>query len=144
MAEGSKHAEASLPQQRSQAGARRGKPNWTLRIGLALILIAADALFVGNKEKLLSKTRFASARALPMPDARLTTDEKALYWTYALYDARKFRARFRIGGGYVISRGHARHELEMLLPDVSPATMGEISGYGALAFQTVKARKNER
>ncbi|HKP97602.1 MAG TPA: hypothetical protein VJ385_17800 [Fibrobacteria bacterium] len=135
MADGSKDMSVSLLQPNLRRASARNKPNWPLRAGIALLLIAGDALLVGNKDKLLSKTGFASVRALPMPSASLSADDQALYWTYALYDSPKFRARFHVEAGYTLSRGHARHELESLLPEISPATLAEISGYGAVAFR---------
>jgi hypothetical protein len=128
-----------LPPTRQGRHAR--KPNWRLRIGIALLLVAADALFVENKDLFLSKTRFASVHALPLPGVNLNTDDRALYWTYALYDMGKFRARFGMDGQYAVSRGHARHELELLLPNVSPETMREISAYGAFALRAGGTRK---
>ena len=123
---------------------RRGSPpNWPLRISLALLLVAGDLLLIGNKDRLLSNFGYRSVPALPLPGAHLSVDEQALYWTYALYDIGKLRARFHVEGYYAIRRGYARHELERLLPSVSPAILGEISAYGPAAFRSVKQARRE-
>jgi|GEM_PF-2383726 len=115
-------------------------PNWPLRIILAVALVAGELLLIGNKDRILTNFGYESVPSLPMPAANLSADEQALYWTYALYDLRKFRIRFHIEGYYAISRAHARRELERLLPQVAPATLGEISAYSTVAFRSVSLR----
>jgi hypothetical protein len=79
-----------------------------------------------------------SVPALPVPQTTLSADDQALYWTYAMYDIGKLRERFGVSGYYAINQTSARRSLENLLPDVSPAVLGEISAYTSVAFKTVK------
>jgi hypothetical protein len=127
------------------SGARRNRAigsrlvrNWAPLIAIAGLLLAGEALLAGNNGRPFPRIGFAHPPNLPAPGADLSVDEQALYWTYALYDAGKFEACFHVPGGYAVSRGQARRELEGLLPKVSPATLAEISSYGAMAFQVPK------
>ena len=131
----------------THAGSRNIKPikalNLPLCIGLAVTLVAGVLALMANRDRLLASVGYQSVPSLPMPSASLGPDDQALYWTYALYDIGKLRSRFRIEGYYAISRGRARHELELLLPKVAHSTLGEISAYGSVAFRAVRPSRAE-
>lgn len=116
--------------------------SWTVRAGILLAVVAANYLLLGNRDILVAKLGLESVPALPLPQKTLSIDEQALYWTYAMYDIGKFRERFGVTGYYGINQANARRSLEALLPETSPAVLGEISAYTSVAFKTVRMGGN--
>jgi hypothetical protein len=116
----------------------RKAASWTLRGTLLLAFIAINYFFLGDKTALAAKLGFESVPSLPAPQAQMSADDQALYWTYAMYDFGKFKQRFGVSGFYAIDQGRARKNLESLLPEVSSAVLGEISAYRSVAFHSVK------
>lgn len=107
---------------------------WALRIMMVALIAAVNWLLIDRKDALLAKMGYEGVPALPKPSGGLTLDERALYYAYALYDISKFRQRFGLTGFYAIDQAIARKKLEDLLPLVSAATLGEISGYAPVGF----------
>jgi hypothetical protein len=117
--------------------------SWTLYGSILLVIAGANYLFIGHKDTIVAKLGLESVPSLPGPAESLSPDEQALYWTYAMYDIGKFRKQFEVQGYLAINQTHARKSLEDLLPEVSPAVLGEISSYTSVAFKTVKAGYRE-
>jgi hypothetical protein len=123
---------------RRRAGRRNSLASWSWKAGLALVFVAANYLLLSHKDVIISRIGLESVPALPKPEKQMDADEQALYWTYALYDIRKFRQHFGIQGYYAINATDARKHLEALLPQVGSATLGMISAYGPIvAFKSV-------
>ena len=116
---------------------KRKAASWTLRAGILLAVIAVNYLFFGNRDMIVAKLGLESVPALPVPSRTQSIDEQALYWTFALYDIGKLRERFGVTGYYAIDQANARRSLEKLLPETSPAVLGEISAYTSVAFKAV-------
>jgi hypothetical protein len=124
---------------------RKGLVSWGWRAAIAVAFIAANVFFFREKDTLITRMGLESVPSLPAPDERLSVDDQALYWTYALYDFRKFEERFGTKGYYAINPNAARKHLEGLLPSVSPATLGLISKYGPIvAYKTVAAKPDNQ
>jgi hypothetical protein len=123
---------------RKRSVRKKSAASWTLRAGILLAVIAANYFLLGNRNTIVAKLGLESVPALPLPQTTLSADDQALYWTYAMYDIGKFRERFGVAGYYAINQTSARRNLENLLPEVSPAVLGEISAYTSVAFKTVK------
>lgn len=117
---------------------RKNTLSWIIRVGIVLALVGANYLFIGHKGTIVAKLGFEAVPSLPKPARELSSDEQALYWTYAMYDIVKFRGRFGVEGFYAIDQKNARRNLEVLLPEVSPQILGEISAYTPVAFKEVK------
>ncbi|MDB5051484.1 MAG: hypothetical protein JWO30_4555 [Fibrobacteres bacterium] len=119
--------------------------SWGWKAGLALVFVAANYLLISHKDVIISRIGLESVPALPKPEKKMDVDEQALYWTYALYDIRKFRQHFGVQGYYAINSKDARKQLEALLPQVGPATLGMISAYGPIvAFKSVQPSQDVR
>jgi hypothetical protein len=125
-------------QLRKHEARRKNAWSWFIRGGIVLSLIGANYMFIRNKDVIVAKLGFEGVPSLPKPDRQLSSDEQALYWTYAMYDIVKFRRQFGVEGFYAIDQNKARRSLEALLPEVSPQTLGEISGYFPIAYKQVK------
>lgn len=135
---------ASTPPPSVEKDARKRKVrkknavSWTLRGAFLLAVVAGNYLFFGHKDAIVAKLGLESVPMIPAPGLQMSADEQALYWTYAMYDIGKFRERFGVTGYYAIDQINARRSLENILPEVSPAVLGEISDYTNVAFKTVK------
>jgi hypothetical protein len=125
-------------EKRGRSRRRKQAATWAYRIGLVLLVIGANYLLIGHKETIIARLGLEAVPGLPKPAANLDADQQALYWTYALYDFKKFRSTFGVDGHFAINQIEARRKLEDLLPMVTPATLGEISAYAPVAFKTVK------
>lgn len=115
--------------------------SWTIRGVFLLAVAAGNYLFFGHKDAIVAGLGLESVPTLPAPGRQMGADDQALYWTYAMYDIGKFRERFGVTGYYAINQTNARRSLEGILPEVSPAALGEISAYTSVAFKTVKSGK---
>lgn len=131
-------APGTVREKHGRSRRRKLAATWSFRIGLVLLVIGTNYLLIGHKEAIIARLGLEAVPSLPKPVATLGTDEQALYWTYALYDFNKFRATFGVDGHFAINQAEARRKLEELLPDVSTATLGEISAYAPVAYKTVK------
>jgi hypothetical protein len=112
---------------------------WTVRVAMVALIAAINWLLIDRKDVILSTIGMQGIPSLPKASLTYTPDEKALYYTYALFDYRKFQERFGTNEYYAINPADARKRLEELLPRVSTATLGEISGYTPVAFKSVSA-----
>jgi hypothetical protein len=122
---------------------KKNATSWTVRAAIVLAVLAGNYFLIGHKNTIVAKLGLESVPSLPVPEQALSADDQALYWTYAMYDIGKFRERFGITGYYAINQTNARRSLESLLPQVSPAVLGEISAYAPVAFKSVKVGYGE-
>lgn len=122
---------------RSKAVTKRKTYAWAARILILAALVAGNYLLLDKKHVILAKMGYEGVPSLPKPRGSMSLDERALYYTYALYDISKLRQRFGIDGYYAIDEKSAKKKLEELLPKISSATLGEISGYAPVAFRSV-------
>lgn len=113
--------------------------SWAIRIGLLGAVIACNYLAFDRKDALLATVAPKAVPSLAEPSASLSNDEQALYWTYALYDLGRFKRTFHVTGYPAIDRAVAVKHIEELLPVVTPATLGVISGYMPIAFHSVSS-----
>lgn len=120
--------------------ATRGKvATWTLRLLTVAMVAGINYLLLDKKDVILAKMGYEGVPALPKPPKTLATDDQALYYAYALYDFAKFRQRFGQAGYYAIDQASTRRKLEELLPKVSAAVQGEISGYAPVGYRAISA-----
>jgi hypothetical protein len=103
-----------------------------------MLIIGANFLFFQNKAALTVHLGLSAVPPVPAPKTSLSVDEQALYWTYALYDIKKFRSHFRIDGYPAIDQKRAKAKLEDLLPKVEQSTLGIISAYMPIVYRTVE------
>jgi hypothetical protein len=134
----SKPSTAQVQTERKREQRRGAATTWTIRALVLLALAAVNYLFLGNGDLIASKLRKPAVPRLPAP-AAASADEKALYYAYALYDYPKLEQQFKIKGFFAVDQADARRKLEALLPEVSPRTLGTISGYTPIAFKTPDA-----
>lgn len=121
---------------------RRNGKSWVVR-GLILAgIVAVNYLAIGQKDAIQAKISRKAVASLPVPGDNLTTDEMALYYTYALYDYPKLKTTFHINGFVAVDQADAKRQLEDLLPDVSAKALNEISRYTPIAFRSVSGRAN--
>jgi hypothetical protein len=119
---------------------RRGQGwTWAMRVTMVALIAAINWLLIERKDTILASVGLQGIPSLPKAGITLSVDEKALYYTYAMFDYRKFQARFGTGEYYAVDPNDAHRRLEDLLPKVSPAVLGEISGYTPVAFKSVSA-----
>jgi len=123
---------------------KRQRVSWAVRILLFAIIVGVNFILIGQKDTLMSHLGYQAVPSLPKPRASLSPDEQALYWTYALYDIQKFRTRFNVLGYFAIDQKSAKKSLEALLPEISNATLGEISSYAPVAFRSVGSGEPSR
>lgn len=120
---------------------RKARRQWLVsmgwRGGLAALLIAANVLLFEQKDVLLSKLGYQGVPSLPAPKAALSVDDQALYWTYALYDYRKFKERFGVNGYFAVNQPDARKRLLDLMPRVGVETLGKISKYTPIVYRSI-------
>lgn len=128
-------------QVRSKAVTRRKTMAWAARVLILAALVAGNYLLLDKKHVILAKMGYEGVPSLPKPGGSMSLDERALYYTYALYDISKLRQRFGVDGYFAIDQRQARMNLEELLPQVEPATLGEISGYAPVAFKSISATR---
>lgn len=116
----------------------RGRPGrWGVWVGLALLAAAANWLLIERKDTLMAKVGISGIPSLPEPGRALGADDKALYYAYALYDFAKLRERFQVTQHFVIDQAKARKRLQDLVPQISTATLGEISRYAPIGYMSV-------
>jgi hypothetical protein len=132
----SKPGTAQIRSEHKRGKRRSAATTWTVRALVLLSLAAVNYLFLGNGDLIASKLRKPSVPRLPVPAAALSVDERALYYAYALYDYPRLEERFKVTGFYAVDQTDAKRKLEALLPQVSPQTLGTISGYIPVAFKT--------
>lgn len=130
------------PEVRRRAAGRGKAATWAARAGILALVVAANYLLIGKKEVLLAHMGYEGVPSLPKPSAALSADDRALYYTYALYDIAKLRTRFGVQGHYAIDQRTARARLDDLLPKVSMPVLGEISGYAPVGFKSVSSGGN--
>jgi hypothetical protein len=116
---------------------RQAATTWTIRALVLLALAAVNYLLIGNGELIASKLRKPAVPRLPAPALTYSADERALYYAYALYDYPKLKERYGVAGFVAVDQADAKRKLEALLPEVSPQTLGTISGYTPVAFKSV-------
>ncbi len=67
--------------------------------------------------------------SLTEPGEKLSPNEQALYWTYALYDFKRLKEEFRVPENTIINHTQARTELASLLPVVDERTRFLVARY---------------
>jgi hypothetical protein len=135
----SKPSTAQIQTERKRDQRRGAATTWTIRALILLALAAVNYLFLGNGDLIASKLRKPSVPRLPAPALSSSADERALYYAYALYDYPKLEEQFKVKGFFAVDQNDAKRKLEALLPEVSPQTLGTISGYTPVAFKTPEA-----
>lgn len=131
----SKPSTVQVQIERKRDQRRSAATTWTIRALVLLALAGVNYLFLGNGDLIVSKLRKPAVPRLPVPVVA-SADEKALYYAYALYDYPRLEREFKIKGFFAVDQADARRKLEALLPEVSPRTLGTISGYTPVAFRT--------
>lgn len=127
------------PSARIRRDRRKQAWTWAIRISLVGMIAAVNWLLIDRKDQILATMGYEGVPALPRPAGNLSTDERALYYTYALYDYEKFKTRFGISGYFAVDQATARKRLDDLLPSVSTPILGEISGYAPVGFRSASA-----
>lgn len=118
---------------------RSATATWTVRALVVIGLGAINYLLIGNRDVIAAKLHAPAVPRLPALAESYSPDERALYYTYALYDYPKLKERFGVTGFLAVDQGEARRHLEELLPVVTPKTLGIISGYTPVAFKSAGA-----
>ena len=137
-------AQPPVEEVRSKAVSKRRNYAWAGRIALLAALVAGNYLLIDNQHVLLAKMGYEGVPSLPKPSRTLTLDERALYYTYALYDINKFRQQFGMDGAFAIDQKQVRSKLDDLLPKVTPATLGMISAYTPVGFKSISEAGGNR
>ena len=109
---------------------RRQALSWGWKTTLAAVVLAVNVMLLVRQDEVMARLGYQAVPALPGPAVRLGADDQARYWTYALYDFRKLKARFGTLGYYAVQPGETRRRLQELWPQVSPAARAELSAYG--------------
>lgn len=131
---------AAAPAARPRGPGRRGAAlRWGVRVALLGAVVACNWLAFDQKDVIVRKMAKKAVPSLAAPSPTLSADAQALYWTYALYDIAKFRQAHPVAGYPAIDQAVARKRIEELLPEVSSATLGEISKYMPVGFHSVSA-----
>jgi hypothetical protein len=108
---------------------RRGKTfAWGWRIALVALFFAANAALVDHIRVAPSARMERKAPSVPEPK-HLAVNDQALYWTYALYDFDRLKAKFGAPANAVIDAGEAKARLRELLPKVDRRTRFTIDRY---------------
>jgi hypothetical protein len=127
------------PPRRKAFAGRSGGARWAVRVLLLGAVVACNYLAFDKKDVLVAKISRKAVPSLAAPSPALSSDEQALYWTWAMYDIAKFRKVYGVTGYPAIDHAAARKRIELLLPEVSSRTLGEISRYMPVAFHSVSA-----
>lgn len=112
---------------------------WTIRLLSVAMVVGINYLLLDKKDVLLARIGYEGVPSLPKASPRLSTDEQALYYTYALYDYGKFKERFGATEYFAVDQAAIRKRLDELLPRVSLAVQGEISGYAPVGYRAITA-----
>lgn len=110
---------------------RRKALSWGWRIALAAAFLCANAAVIGMTGGSKAEARPVKekrAPALPTPK-NLGINDQALYWTYALYDFGRLKARFGAADKAVVDATQAKARLLELLPNVNAKTRFIIESY---------------
>lgn len=75
---------------------------------------------------------------------KLTTDEQALYWTYAIYDFDKFKNTFPIENDINLNKTISKNKLLSILPKVSAYTLETIYNYDHEILNSVSVSINRK
>lgn len=128
---------AVVHESRQRARGRGRALTWTVRILSVAMVVGINYLLLDKKDVLLAKIGYEGVPSLPKASQSLSTDEQALYYAYALYDFGKFRERFGATEYPAVDQAATRKLLDGLLPRVSLAVQGEISGYAPVGYRTI-------
>ncbi len=112
----SQHAiqlEANLKARKSNA-----RSGWGWQATLVILLVAANLIFIGNKETFIAVAVKKEIVSLNETTAPMTAEEEALFWTYALYDYDKFKERFGDKAKLTVNHQVAKAKLQEILPKV--------------------------
>ncbi len=124
------HAEASERRRVSaRVSARKALLGWGWKIGALGLIAAVNIVWLSNHSQGKVDVAPRHAPNLIPPSTKLTIDEQALYWAYALYDFDKLKSRFGAAKGVVIDSRLALANLQQLLPKVDPRTRFVIDRY---------------
>ncbi len=115
--------------ERRRNPAVRNKKAWAWGIFLVAAFLGLNLLIAGVREKAVAaapKTLRSLAIGAPK---NLPLNEQALYWTYALYDFDRLKARFGVASHAIVSAGEAKRRLAELMPKVDERTKFAIRKY---------------
>lgn len=130
---------AVVHESRQKARSRGRVVTWSVRILSVAMVAGINYLLLDRKDVLLAKIGYEGVPSLPKAAQSLSVDDQALYYAYALYDIAKFRERFGAAEYYAVDQAATRKRLEELLPRVSLAVQGEISGYAPVGYRAITA-----
>jgi hypothetical protein len=119
--------------ERRRVSARKSLLGWGWRIGVFAVLAIGNILWLSNRPQGKAVAAAKHAPRLETPSAKLTANEQALYWAYALYDFDQLRAKFGAPKGVVIDSRLAFANLQELLPKVDERTRFTIERYRPLS-----------
>lgn len=102
---------------------------WFFKGGIVAIVILINMVYLEQKGNAPLMESVKRVPKLEMPKQNLSLDERALFWTYALYDYQSLQTQFKIKQNVVINAHQAQVELENLLPKISSNTRIKIQQY---------------
>lgn len=114
---------------RRKVRARKRFTVFLWQAGLVGALVGVNIVAFERKDYLLGHLGVGGLPRLAPPEKSLGPDEKALYYTYALFDFDKLQQRFAVPADIVIDGNAAKSALKELMPRCAPATLREISTY---------------
>lgn len=122
-------SQASLALAEKRKKAERNKViGLGFRILLVLSFLGANAAIFGFREEIVSVVKVRRAPAIGNPKS-LGVNDQALYWTYALYDFDRLKARYGAPANAVVDASAARRKLDELMPKVDERTRFIIRRY---------------
>lgn len=122
---------ASIAREERRRRAAGGKAwAWGWRIALVAAFLGANAFILGSGDDIAAVAKVRRAPSV-QPPRSLAPNDQALYWTYALYDFDRLKARYGAPANAVIDASEARRRLAELLPKVDERTRFLIRKYHA-------------
>ncbi|MDB5051488.1 MAG: hypothetical protein JWO30_4559 [Fibrobacteres bacterium] len=107
------------------------KPGFPWRWGFyaaALLGLCNYAYFDSGSENSVP-VKEKRAKTLPLPPAKLSANDQALYWSYALYDFERLKEKFGVPKATIVDSRLAAEKLQALLPKVDAMTRFTIDRY---------------
>jgi hypothetical protein len=108
---------------------------WSSLIGLLAIVFLGNLAYLAYKHDSKSRVIIHKAQVLAVPNATLSNELQALYWTYALYDFDLLKTRFNVPASVIINATVAESKLKVLLPKLDAQTRFIINGYISKAMR---------
>jgi hypothetical protein len=108
--------------ERRRYAARKTVFGWGWRIALAIVFALGNLAYVTSRQDAPVKAAVKTAPRLPGPAAKLSVNDQALYWTYALYDFDQLKSRFGVSSKGIVDAGLAKRRLRELLPKADART----------------------